>query len=123
VLANDTDGVDVGEALTVTAVTQGAHGSVSFTAAGVSYTPDANFFGSGLVHLCDQRWQWRVGHVRPCNVTVTNVNDDPVANDDVAIVAEDSSDNAIDVLANDDDGADTGESLTVTAVTQGPTVR
>jgi hypothetical protein len=36
----------VGEALTVTAVTQGSHGSVSFTAAGVSYTPDANFNGS-----------------------------------------------------------------------------
>jgi hypothetical protein len=62
VLANDNDGVDVGEALTVTAVTQGAHGSVSFTAAGVSYTPDANFFGSDSFTYCDQRWQRRVGH-------------------------------------------------------------
>ena len=51
-------------------------------------------------------------------VTVTNVNDDPVANDDTATVAEDSGANAIDVLANDNDGVDVGETLTVTAVTQ-----
>ena len=37
------------------------------------------------------------------NVTVTNVNDDPVANDDSATVVEDSGANAIDVLANDTD--------------------
>ena len=34
-------------------------------------------------------------------------------------MAEDSVANAIDVLANDNDGPDTGETLTVTAVTQG----
>src|SRR5262249_56297465 len=32
--------------LSVTAVTQGAHGSVSFTASGVTYTPVANYYGS-----------------------------------------------------------------------------
>ena len=58
------------------------------------------------------------------SVTVTNVNDDPVATDDTATVDEDSLDNAIDVLANDNDGPDTGETLTVTAVTPGrPTAR
>ena len=38
VLANDNAGADAGETLSVTSVTQGAHGSVSFTATGVSYT-------------------------------------------------------------------------------------
>src|SRR5919205_209165 len=32
--------------LTVIAVTQGTHGSVTFTPSGVSYTPNANYFGS-----------------------------------------------------------------------------
>ena len=46
VLANDTAGPDVGETLTVTAVTPASHGSVTFTATDVSYTPNANFFGT-----------------------------------------------------------------------------
>ena len=41
-------------------------------------------------------------------VTVTNVNDNPVAEDDTATVAEDCINNAIDVLANDNDVPDTG---------------
>ena len=52
-------------------------------------------------------------------MTVTSVNDDPVANNDAATVAEDSGATAIDVLANDNIGAGQGETLTVTAVTQG----
>ena len=43
---NDTLGPDVGETLTVTAVTQGAHGTAAVTATGVSYAPAANYFGS-----------------------------------------------------------------------------
>jgi hypothetical protein len=73
VLANDTDGVDVGEALTVTAVTQGAHGSVSFTAAGVSYTPDANFFGSDSFSYAISDGNGG-SDTATVNVTVTNVN-------------------------------------------------
>ena len=45
VLANDNSGPDPGETLAVTAVTQGAHGTVTFTATGVSYTPAANYNG------------------------------------------------------------------------------
>jgi hypothetical protein len=118
VLANDNDGVDDGETLSVTAVTQGTNGSVTFTATGVSYTPNANYFGS-------DSFTYTIGDnnggsdTATVNVTVTNVNDNPVAGDDSATVAEDSSNNAIDVLANDDDGPDVGETLSVTAVTQG----
>ena len=52
------------------------------------------------------------------NVTVTPVNDAPVAVNDAATVAEDSGGDAVDVLANDTTTPDTGETLTVTAVTQ-----
>ena len=52
-------------------------------------------------------------------MTVTPVNDNPVATDDLATVAEDSAPTAINVLANDTFAPDSGETLTVTAVTQG----
>jgi hypothetical protein len=46
-------------------------------------------------------------------------NDPPTANPDAAIVIEDSGPSAIDVLANDSFAPDVGETLTITAVTQG----
>ena len=101
VLANDTDGADAGETLTVTAVTQGANGTVAdHRPTGVSYTPDADFFGtdSFTYTISDGNGGSDTATV---TVTVTHVNDDPVAVDDTATVAEDSGANAIDVLAND----------------------
>jgi large repetitive protein len=120
VLTNDTFAPDAGETLTVTAVTQGANGSVAITGGGtgVSYTPNANFFGSDsfTYTISDGNGGTDTATV---NVTVTNVNDNPTANDDSATVAEDSGANAIDVLANDSIAPDAGETLTVTSVTQG----
>ena len=52
------------------------------------------------------------------NVTVTAVNDPPVANDDAATVAEDSSNNTIDVLANDTDTD--GDTLSIGTVSDPP---
>ncbi|MDQ4132696.1 MAG: Ig-like domain-containing protein, partial [Actinomycetota bacterium] len=49
-------------------------------------------------------------------INVDNVNDNPNAVDDVAVVAEDSADNPVDVLGNDSFAPDAGETLTVTAV-------
>lgn len=116
VLANDTD-ADM-DTLTVTAVTQGANGSVAITNAGanVSYTPNANFFGgdSFTYTVGDGNGGFDTATV---SVTVTNVPDAPVANDDNAAVFEDSGANVINVLANDFD-AD-GDTLVVFSVTQG----
>jgi hypothetical protein len=118
VLANDSIAPDVGETLTVTAVTQGANGSVTFTPGNVSYTPNANFFGSDsfTYTISDGNGGSDTATV---NVTVTPVNDNPDAIDDAATVAEDSGATVIDVLANDSIAPDVGETLTVTAVTQG----
>ena len=120
VLANDSFAPDTGETLTVTAVTQGASGSVAITGGGttVSYTPNANFFGSDsfTYTISDGNGGSDTATV---NVTVTNVNDNPDAVNDSATVAEDSGANAINVLANDTSAPDTGETLTITSVTQG----
>ncbi|MDV7214299.1 Ig-like domain-containing protein, partial [Azotobacter beijerinckii] len=51
-------------------------------------------------------------------ITVTPVNDAPDAVNDSFTVAEDSGATVLNLLANDSFAPDTGETLTVTAVTQ-----
>src|SRR5262249_58216726 len=50
--------------------------------------------------------------------TITRANAPPTANNDTLTVAEDSGATVVNVLANDTIAPDTGETLTVTAVTQ-----
>src|SRR5947209_4450134 len=114
VLGNDTDAE--GDTLTVTAVTQGAHGSVTINPdKTVKYTPEANYNGSDsfTYNVSDGNGGTATATV---TVTITAVNDAPVANADSATVAEDGTVNVA-VLGNDTD-AD-GDTLSVTAVTQG----
>ena len=112
VLTNDTD-VD-GDSLTVTAVTQPAHGAATYTATGVTYNPAANYNGpdSFTYSISDGHGGTATGTV---SITVTAVNDPPVAVANSATTAEDTP-VTIGVLANDTDVD--GDTLTVTAVTQ-----
>lgn len=114
VLANDTDAD--GDSLTIDSVTQGTHGSVANNNTSLTYSPAGNFFGSDSF-----TYTISDGHggaaTAAVHVTVTNVEDAPDANNDLATIAEDSGANTINVLANDTD-AD-GDSLTITSVTQG----
>lgn len=114
VLANDSD--PDGDSLTVSAVTQGANGSVVNNGSNVAYTPNANVNGSDTFTytISDGNGGTDTATV---TITVTAVNDAPDAVDDAATVAEDSMNNIIDVLVNDTD-AD-GNTLTITVVTQG----
>ncbi len=68
-----------GETLTITAVTQGAQGTVAIVGGtSVTYTPSANYFGpdSFTYTISDGNGGSATGTV---NVTVNNVNDPPVA--------------------------------------------
>src|SRR5207249_3130981 len=91
------------------------HGTVTFTATGVSYTPAANYNGpdSFTYTIGDGNGGTASATV---SVTVTSVNDNPVANADAATVPEDSGATASNVLANDNSGPDTGETLSATPV-------
>ena len=111
VLGNDTD-VD-GDRLSVTAVGLPAHGTVAIHPDGtITYTPAANYNGAdGFTYtIGDGHGGAATGTV---SVTITAVNDAPVAVDDTATTAEDTPAN-IAVLANDTDVD--GDRLSVTAV-------
>jgi hypothetical protein len=111
VLANDTD-ID-GGTMSVDSVTQPANGAVVITGGGtgLTYEPAANFCGPDSF-----AYTLNGGSTATVSVTVTCVDDLPVAVDDSATVAEDSGATAIDVLANDTDID--GGPMSVDSVTQ-----
>ncbi|PVV22441.1 MAG: hypothetical protein B6D78_05085, partial [gamma proteobacterium symbiont of Ctena orbiculata] len=115
VLPNDSD--PDGDVLTVTAVTQGANGSVTIdpVTGNPVYTPNTNFTGtdSFTYTITDGNGGTDTATV---TVTVGGVNDAPVATDDATGTNEDTP-VTVAVLPNDSDPD--GDALTVTAVTQG----
>ncbi|SEU37900.1 Ig-like domain-containing protein [Stigmatella erecta] len=117
VLANDTGDPDVGETLSITAVTQPTYGTVTFTATRVSFTPAAGFVGATAFTytVSDGRGGTDTATV---TITITDVNAPPVATDDAFTVSKDSGATELDVLANDSTAPDVGETLSITAVTQ-----
>ncbi len=116
VLANDSSSPDMGETLTITAVSQPARGTVELVGSEVRFTPAPDF--SGTVTFTYTVSDGTLTTTATVTVTVTPVNDAPVAANDSLTVDEDSAATVVDVLANDSSGPDTGETLTVTAVTQ-----
>jgi VCBS repeat-containing protein len=122
--ANDVDSASLTFTITGTPTqgTLGTLGSPSCTPSGsgatctaqVTYTPGLNYNGSDSFTFTtnDGSLASAAGTV---SLTVTAVNDPPVAVADSATVAKNSSNNAINVLANDTDVE--GNTLTVTAVT------
>lgn len=115
VLANDSDPEN--QPLTITSVTQGTNGSVSFTAANVVYTPNSGYSGPDTFTYTISDGQLPVPGtaIGTVNVTVAG-NGAPTANLDFATVAEDGT-VVISVLTNDSDPE--SQPLTVTEVTAG----
>lgn len=106
-------GTDIeGNPLTFTIVTQPAHGSISGTGSNVTYTPAPNFNG-----LDNFTFKVNDGSVDSNNgvvsITVTPVNDAPVANNQSTTTPEDVA-KAIVLTGNDIDG----NAITYTIVTQ-----
>jgi len=116
VLANDTIQVP-GTTLTLVSVqsptAQG--GTVTISGATARYTPASNFSGTDTFTYVvrDQNSNQQTATV---TVTVTGVNDPPVAQNDSFTVVSGSTENVLNVLANDSSLPDTGETLRVTQV-------
>ncbi|QTD50115.1 Ig-like domain-containing protein [Sulfidibacter corallicola] len=122
VLANDSDAPDSGETLTITAVgtpDQGGSVVIAPGATSLTYTPVADFAAT-------ETFTYTIGDgnggtaTATVTIDVSNVNDDPTANDDAETVDEDSVDNVFSVLANDVITPDSGETLTITDVVMAP---
>jgi cyclophilin family peptidyl-prolyl cis-trans isomerase len=128
VLANDTIVPGSNAQLSVQAVgtpNQGGSVSISTNGTSVFYSPKPNFNGveTFTYTVRDQTGATAVATV---SMSVQPVNDNPVANPDtVTTIRSNDSNVFIDVLSNDTQGPDTGETLRVTAVgtpSQGGTV-
>ncbi len=116
VLTNDTDPED--DILSIKAVSVPSHGKATFEADSLSYTPDPDYYGkdSFIYTVSDGNGGEATGVVE---ITVNNLNDQPVAASDAATMDEDSGATAIPVLDNDSYLPDPPETLTIKAVTQG----
>jgi alpha-tubulin suppressor-like RCC1 family protein len=111
VLANDSD--INGDAMTVSTVGVPSHGAAVIESNKVKYTPAADWFGTDTF-----TYKVTDSHGAPSadatvTVTVSNVNDPPVANDDAGSTNEDTA-VVVDVIGNDTDTD--GPSLAVGSV-------
>jgi hypothetical protein len=102
--------------LTYTVVTNPSHGKLSGEVPNLSYTPNKNFSGtdSFTFKVSDKKTESAAATV---SIKVKAVNDPPDTKDDKVSTREDVSISVIDVLTNDTDPE--GDSLNITAVTQG----
>ena len=121
VLANDTDAD--GDPITIDTATQPANGTVVLTGGspgartGLTYQPNLNYCNSQTGGSPDTFTYTIIGgDDATVAVTVTCVNDTPVAVNDTATVAEDAAATAVNVLANDTDVE--GDPITITSATQ-----
>jgi len=113
VLGNDSD--PDGDTLSVASLTQPENGSAAIVGAAVTYTPRPDFCGADAFGYTASDGRGGTA-TASASVTVTCVNDPPVARDDAASVDASGSTSVL-VLANDSDVD--GPSLAVSAVTQG----
>lgn len=117
VTANDS--ADVGETISITAVSSSTRGStlrISADAKQVLYKPGPNITGTEVLTytLRDSGGATANGTI---TFTISAVNDAPDAANDVRSVLASNGDASLDVLVNDVN-VDTGEDLKITAVTQ-----
>jgi hypothetical protein len=120
VLNNDTDIEDGIDATTVTAIVQPGQGTISInsTTGEISYTPNADINGSDSFSYIVKDNQDATSNEAIVNISISAVNDAPVANDDsVADVQEDTV-YPINVLGNDTDVEDNLDATTVSITAQ-----
>jgi hypothetical protein len=114
VLANDSDTEQANTELSIVSVTNGAYGKVSILNEKVYYVPDSNFFGDDIFTytVSDGNGGSNSGKV---SVTITAIDDSPIATDDVlASVRAGSPKIEVDLLSNDSDPD--GDTFSITSV-------
>ena len=114
VATNDTDVDGTLDLTSVVLVTDVANGTLTLNADGsYSYTPDADFFGTDSFTYTVLDDDGAISNTATVTITVNDVNDPPVAVDDVDFTLQNTS-VTTDVLANDSDVDGTIDSSSVT---------
>jgi hypothetical protein len=103
-----------GDALTYAIVAQPAHGSLSGAAPNVTYTPSPNYNGPDSFTFKATDARGAASNIATVSISVTSVNDPPVAVDDSATTPQDL---AVTIPVLDNDSDPDGDALIVTAVT------
>lgn len=112
VRANDTDPDNDLLTVETTPVSGPTNGELQLNADGTYvYTPNANFNGtdSFVYRVCDNGAPASECAEATVTITVTPVNDPPAAANDSFVFAQNSSNNVLNVIANDSVGPDTDE--------------
>ncbi|TQV85539.1 Ig-like domain-containing protein [Aliikangiella coralliicola] len=112
VIANDTD-ADEGDTLTLDSVSYSGTGSAAVTDGKIVYTPASDFSGTETFTYVVKDNKGGTGQGTVTVVVTPNVA--PQAVNDSVTVKQDSTNNQIDVLANDTD-ADQGDTLTLDSI-------
>jgi len=102
--------------LTFEIISGPAYGALSGSAPNLTYTPAPNYNGNDAFTFAVRDSASAASAPATVAITVTPVNDNPSAGDDLATVDEDSGANFLNVLANDSILPDAGETLTIVAV-------
>lgn len=111
VLGNDSD-LD-GDSLVISTVQYSGAGIVVNNGNSLTYTPAIGFTGNESIVYTVSDGAGGTDSAT-VNITVNEVNQNPIANDDNASLLEDAGPVTVNVLANDSDG--NGDSLTITSV-------
>lgn len=115
VLANDSDIDDEILLVSITSISEG--GAVVNPDHSITYFPPTDFAGNALVTYIVTDGQGLTASAK-LNITVSAVNDAPIARDDNIAIEEDSVTN-IDILANDTDAEGDSLSFTIDSVENG----
>ncbi|MCR9291918.1 MAG: Ig-like domain-containing protein, partial [bacterium] len=111
----DNDVISGNSNLTIVGVTtpaSGAQVAISSDGKSILYTPAANFTGADVLEYTVQN-QNSIQGVATVTIQLADVNDPPQALNDSFTVTENSSNNVLDVLANDNSGDDDPNSETL----------
>ncbi|WP_026286913.1 beta strand repeat-containing protein [Gilvimarinus chinensis] len=105
VLINDSDIDGTIDAMSVAVVTDGAHGTAVVNAAtgAITYTPDADYNGTDTFTYQVDDDLGGTSNEATVTVTVSSINDAPVAADDTVTALQEDTPHNINVLGNDSD--------------------
>ncbi|HND51363.1 MAG TPA: Ig-like domain-containing protein [Pirellulaceae bacterium] len=116
VLANDSSAPDSGETLTITGFTPTSHGSLVLFGTQLRYTPTAGYLGPDSFSYSVADGNGGTGSAT-VSLTVTVVNNPPIAGADSYQIGRNSVNNRLKVLANDTFAPDINETLTILGTT------